>query len=129
MSEGRVPSPTAADALGLEFSADLPDWDSDADDVLVCRQVRAETHDVKTFTFSARTPRRFRFLPGQFLTFEVPLPGGAIQRCYTVASSPTRPFRVACTIKRVPGGPVSNWMHDSMKPGVEIRASGPIGDF
>ncbi len=117
------------DAVGPELAAGVPEWDPDTDDMLVCRDVHAETHDVKTFTFSARTPRRFRYLPGQFVTFEVPLPGGTIQRCYTIASTPTRPFRVSCTIKRMPGGPVSTWMHEHMAPGVEIRARLPLGEF
>ena len=48
----------------MEFDAVLPEWDPDIDDVLVCRQVREETHDVKTFVFSARYPCQFRFGPG-----------------------------------------------------------------
>lgn len=107
----------------------LPDWNPDVDDTLVCRAVRQETRDVRTFVFAARTPCLFRFRPGQFLTFDVPLPGGTIQRSYTIASSPARPFRVAITVKRVPGGPVSNWLHDTMVPGATIRAVGPLGDF
>ena len=51
----------------------VPLWDPEHDDVLVCRQVRQETHDVKTFVFSAREPRAFRFYPGQFMTFELPV--------------------------------------------------------
>lgn len=114
------------------FSA-IPDWDPDIDDTLVCRAVRAETHDVKTFVFSALRPCLFRFRPGQFITLDVPVGGPAggevIQRSYTIASSAARPFRIAITVKRVPGGPVSNWLHDTLKPGDRIRAVGPLGDF
>lgn len=104
-------------------------WDPEEDDVLVCRQVRAETHDVKTFLFSAREPRLFRFKPGQFLTLDLEINGATIQRCYTISSSPARPHLVSITVKRVPGGPVSNWLHDTMAPGKEIRAVGPLGEF
>ena len=39
-----------AEALIAAHLADGRDpWDADSDDVLVCRQVRPETHDVKTF--------------------------------------------------------------------------------
>jgi ferredoxin-NADP reductase len=111
------------------FDRDLPEWTADEDEILVCRQVRDETHDVKTFLFSARTPKRFRFLPGQFLTFDFPIGGEIVNRCYTISSSPTRPYLISITVKRVPGGPVSNWLHDNLKPGMEIAVSGPMGEF
>ena len=107
----------------------LPDWDSQADDVLICRQVRQETHDVRTFVFSGREPCLFRFLPGQFLTLELPIGGEIINRCYTISASAARPYRISITVKRQPGGVVSNWLHDNLKPGDEIRALGPMGDF
>ncbi|WP_236637957.1 FAD-binding oxidoreductase [Mangrovicoccus ximenensis] len=96
----------------------IPLWDPERDDTLVCRQVRQETHDVKTFVFSGREPRAFRFYPGQFMTFELPVEG-MIQRCYTVSGSAARPYRVEITVKRVPGGPGSNWLHDHMRPGAK----------
>lgn len=104
-------------------------WNPESDDILLCRQVRHETADVKSFIFAARNGARFEHIPGQFLTFDVPLPGGTVNRCYTISSSPTRPDRIAITVKRVPGGPVSNWLHDNLRPGMEIRATGPMGDF
>jgi len=107
----------------------LPDWDSQADDLLICRQVRQETHDVRTFVFSGREPCVFRFLPGQFLTLELPIGGVIINRCYTISASAAWPYRISITVKRQPGGVVSNWLHDNLKPGDEIRALGPMGDF
>ena len=67
-----------------------PYWDPDADDVLVCREVRVETHDVRSFVFSAAEPRLFRYKPGQFMTFDLEIEGQRINRCYTISSSPTR---------------------------------------
>ncbi|MEK0084642.1 2Fe-2S iron-sulfur cluster-binding protein [Benzoatithermus flavus] len=104
-------------------------WDADTDDALVCRQVRPETHDVKTFILEARRPRLFRYRPGQFLTFDFAIDGLRINRCYTISSTPTRPHLIAITVKRVPGGPVSNWLHDRLEPGMELRATGPLGEF
>ena len=106
----------------------VPLWDPEHDDVLVCRQVRQETHDVKTFVFSAREPRAFRFYPGQFMTFELPVEG-MVTRSYTISASAARPYRVEITVKRVPGGPGSNWLHDYMVPGKEVNVTGPAGDF
>jgi glycine betaine catabolism B len=115
--------------LAAYLGIGLPAWDAEADDVLVCKQVRQETADVKSFTFAARTPRRFHFKPGQFLTISVEIGGETIQRCYTIASAPTRPCLITITVKRVADGAVSNWLHDRLRPGTEIRALGPLGDF
>lgn len=106
-----------------------PYWDPDADDALVCREVRAETHDVKTFVLAAAEPCLFQYKPGQFLTFDLEIEGRPIQRCYTISSTPTRPHLVSITVKRVPGGPVSNWLHDTVRPGTRLRAVGPLGTF
>ncbi len=105
-----------------------PLWQN-ADGVLVCRAVRDETHDVKTFVFSAPAPRLFSYKPGQFLTFEFEVGGARINRCYTLASTPTRPDLISITVKRVRGGPVSNWLHDNLKAGMEVKALGPMGEF
>jgi ferredoxin-NADP reductase len=106
-----------------------PYWDPDADDALVCREVRIETHDVRTFVLSAAEPRLFQYKPGQFLTFDLEIGGERISRCYTISSTPTRPHLVSITVKRVPGGPVSNWLHDTVRPGTRLRAVGPLGEF
>jgi ferredoxin-NADP reductase len=112
-----------------ELSAALPDWNPEVDDVLICRQVRRETHDVATFIFSARQPCLFRFKPGQFLTLELSIGGATINRCYTISASAARPYRLSITVKRQPGGIVSNWLHDTLKPGDHVRALGPMGSF
>lgn len=104
-------------------------WSSEDDDVLVCRAVREETHDVKTFVLSPRSPRRFAYQPGQFLTYAFEIGGEIIHRCYTISSTPTRPDRISMTVKRVVNGPVSNWLHDNLRPGGEVKALGPMGSF
>ncbi|SHO64345.1 Ferredoxin-NADP reductase [Pseudoxanthobacter soli DSM 19599] len=104
-------------------------WTGEDDDTLVCRAVRRETHDVATFVLAPAKPARFAYEPGQFLTFAFEIGGETIHRCYTVSSAPTRPDTVSITVKRVPGGPVSNWLHDTLKPGGTVRAVGPMGDF
>ncbi len=104
-------------------------WDGEADDVLVCQAVRDETHDVKSFVLKPAAPGLFRFQPGQFMTYAFEIGGEVLYRCYTISSAPTRPDRLSFTVKRVPGGPVSNWLHDTMKPGMRLRAVGPMGEF
>ncbi len=132
MKQNATPSsPNAAPSYEEEHFTEatrIPMWDPEVDDVLVCRQVRQETHDVKTFLFSAREPRVFRFYPGQHMTFELPVEG-MIMRSYTISSSAARPYRIEITVKRVPGGPGSNWLLDNMLPGKEVSVSGPVGEF
>jgi ferredoxin-NADP reductase len=112
-----------------EIRDSLPQWNAEDDDLLICRAVRQETHDVKTFVFSGRSPRRHSYKPGQFITLDLHINGQAINRCYTLSSTPTRPYLISITTKRFPGGIVSPWMHDTLKLGDEVRAMGPMGEF
>ena len=109
----------------------MPDdlWDSENDDAVICQAVRQETADVKTFVLRPVVPRRIRFQPGQFMTYAFEIGGETINRCYTISSSPTRPDTFTITVKRVPGGPVSNWLHDNLRPGMQLKALGPMGTF
>lgn len=121
----------------MRFPAHLPDfadapsqpWSSDLDETLRCIHIRQETHDVKTFVLAADAPRSFRYLPGQFITLELDINGQKINRCYTLSSTPTRPDAVSITVKRVPGGAVSNWLHDHLRVGMALGVMGPSGDF
>ncbi|MGF6652087.1 ferredoxin-NADP reductase [Paraburkholderia youngii] len=118
----RVTQPRFWDALPAR-------WSSDSDDTLECCQVRRETHDVKSFFFRAPSGRAFVFEPGQFITLELEIDGERVNRCYTISSPPTRPHTISITVKRVPGGPVSNWLHDNLHAGMQVRVLGPAGEF
>ena len=83
---------------------------------------------MKTFVFAAKEPRIFRFRPGQFMTFDLPI-GAGLSRCYTISASAARPYRISITVKRVPGGAASNWLHDTLVAGSTLRAFGPMGEF
>ena len=120
--DARLTRPAFWRALG-------PSWTSDAEETLVCCQVRQETHDVKSFFFMSREGRTFSFEPGQFITLELEIEGETINRCYTISSAPTRPHTISITVKRVPGGKVSNWLHDNLRAGDSVRALGPAGEF
>ncbi|MEO6920466.1 MAG: hybrid-cluster NAD(P)-dependent oxidoreductase [Collimonas sp.] len=106
-----------------------PLWNSDNEGALVCCQVRAETHDVKSFFFATPDGSAFAFQPGQFITLELEINGEPVNRCYTISSSPARPHTISITVKRVPGGPVSNWLHDNLKAGDKVKILRPAGEF
>jgi glycine betaine catabolism B len=104
-------------------------WSPDIDTDLVCVDVHEETHDVKTFTFVSREGKQFAFSAGQYFAFDMTIDGEAETRCYSISSSPMRRNAISFTVKRVAGGKASNWLHDTMMPGISIRATGPIGSF
>jgi ferredoxin-NADP reductase len=108
---------------------DRGDWADARDQRLVCRAVEQITRDVKTFVFESVDGRLFLHRPGQHLSVTVTVEGEEVNRCYTLSSPPTRPYRAAITVKREPGGVVSNWLHDHVAPGTEISAQGPFGEF
>ena len=99
------------------------------DERLVCVAVEDVTHDVRSFTFERADGSVVDFEPGQYLTFTVEVDGVELQRCYTIASSPVRPDRPTITVKRVPDGPVSGWLHDRFGVGDSLTATGPHGRF
>ena len=104
-------------------------WGETENSTLICRQVQDITHDVKTFLFESPQPALFEHEPGQFVTLQLQIDGRPISRCYTISTPPTRPHLLGITVKRQPGGVVSNWLHDTMAPGQRISADGPFGVF
>lgn len=104
-------------------------WNAETDDTLLCVDVHDETHDVKSFTFVSPDRKHIAFDAGQYFMFELGLDNEADGRCYSISSSPHRRNAITITVKRVPGGKVSNWLHDNLKPDTVVKASGPLGRF
>ncbi|MEM6460431.1 MAG: hybrid-cluster NAD(P)-dependent oxidoreductase [Pseudomonadota bacterium] len=99
------------------------------DEMLECVSVIPEVPNTATFTFRAPSGALFDFLPGQFLTLEIPVPGGAVHRTYTISSSPSRPRSISITAKAQDSSIGTRWMLDHLTPGVRIKALGPAGLF
>ena len=70
------------------------------------------------------------FAPGQFLTFRTRVPGQAKRpvRCYSLSDCPRDQF-FRITVKRVPNGLVSGWIHDALKSGDILDVRAPSGKF
>ena len=88
-----------------------------------------ETHDAKTFCLAGESPLLFSYHPGQFITFILNINGHEVKRSYSMSSSPSRPHLLEVTIKRVPGGLVSNWFYEQVKLGDSFTVKGPSGKF
>ncbi|WP_261843327.1 hybrid-cluster NAD(P)-dependent oxidoreductase [Aliamphritea ceti] len=106
----------------------LPTWQTD-EKAARCIRVVNETWDVKTFWFSLADDQPLHFKPGQFLSFTFNIKGENVSRCYSIASSPAQPYQFGVTVKRVPGGLVSNWLHDNLFSGSETRVLPATGHF
>ena len=85
------------------------------------KRIVQETADTRTYVLDADFPYR----AGQFLTFKV---CGTL-RSYSMSSSPDTDDELMTTVKRVPGGLVSNWMHDNLAEGDEVSVTRPAGVF
>lgn len=109
-------------------------WDGETIEV-TCSKIFNETHDVKTFVFTAAPNILFRYKPGQFATLHLNIDGKPVIRSYTISSTPSRPHFISVTVKQVPAvapyppGLVSNWLHKEFKVGQKIQISGPYGEF
>lgn len=104
-----------------------PTWSMSRIKARVLRVV-AEASDTKTFVL--RPNRNWPgFRAGQHLGVEVEIAGVRHQRRYSLSSAPRAEREIAITVKRQPGGKVSNWLHDHLQVGGSIVLEPPAGSF
>lgn len=90
-------------------------------------EVIEETGDTKTFVLrpNAAWPGH---RAGQYTSVEVEIDGVRVRRCYSISSAPDEAL-VCITVKRVPDGRVSTWLHENVRAGDVLRLGAPAGDF
>lgn len=91
----------------------------------IVKEIISETPDIKTFRLifeDERLQKSFTYLPGQFVEFSV---YGAGEAPFCLASSPTRPGQIRCTIKKM--GKVTQAIHD-LEVGDRVGIRGPYGN-
>ncbi|MFK7952918.1 MAG: 2Fe-2S iron-sulfur cluster-binding protein [Ekhidna sp.] len=74
-------------------------------------------------------PAKFQYEPGQFITIIDEVGGKKIRRAYSLCTTPFDDERPAVTVKRVPGGAMSNHLNDNMKAGSQLEVMEPMGMF
>jgi 3-ketosteroid 9alpha-monooxygenase subunit B len=96
----------------------------------VGRVVR-ETEEASSFVLDVppALQEAFAYRAGQFCTFRIRVDGRPRLRCYSMSSSPDVDDEFAVTVKRVPGGTVSNWMLDTLTVGDLVETTRPAGVF
>ena len=94
-------------------------------------RVVSETADTRSFVLEVppELAAAFAYEAGQFCTFRVPIDDQQHFRSYSMSSTPAVDTELQVTVKRVPGGVVSNWMIDTLAPGDVIETSCPAGVF
>ncbi|SNC65370.1 Ferredoxin-NADP reductase [Marinobacter sp. es.048] len=94
-------------------------------------QVLSETRDTKTLVL--KPARRWSgFGAGQHVNICVEVDGIRRNRTFSLSSSPLlwqEQGLVTLTIKRLPGGLVTNWIHDNLQAGAIIGIGEAFGDF
>jgi ferredoxin-NADP reductase len=104
-----------------------PCWSDD--EPLECVSLIPEAPDTLTICFQAPSGRPFAFQAGQFVTLELPVPGGPLHRTYTISSSPSRPMSLMVTVRAQPDSIGSRWLIDNLRPGMLLKVIGPAGLF
>ena len=80
-------------------------------------------------TSPATTPTRSRTPRASSCTFRVHVDDEAHHRCYSMSSAPEVDGELQVTVKRVPGGIVSNRLVDTVREGGTVEVSVPAGVF
>ena len=86
-----------------------------------------ETADTRSFVLDIppALEQTFAYAAGQFCTFRATIDGEPVVRCYSMSSSPDTGDPFTTTVKRVPGGRMSNWMNDTLVAGRDHRGDAP----
>lgn len=94
-------------------------------------RIIAETLDTKTFVLTP-AKRWAGFKAGQHVNICTDVNGIRRTRTFSLSSSPLlweRQGQITLTIKRLPGGLITNWLHDSLEAGDVIGLTEAFGDF
>lgn len=94
-------------------------------------RVVPETEDARSLVLDVPAELRdaFAYRAGQFLTLRLTVAGEVHHRSYSMSSSPDVDDELQISVKRVPGGVVSNWIYDNVRAGDVLEASPPMGVF
>jgi 3-ketosteroid 9alpha-monooxygenase subunit B len=98
---------------------------------LSVKRVVPETRDTKSYVLAVpdELSSTFSYTPGQFCTFRVRVGDGEHLRSYSMSSAPGIDADLTVTVKRVPGGKVSNWFHDQVTRSSTLEVTKPAGTF
>ena len=97
--------------------------------ILPLSEVITETPNAVTLVMDQPKVDRLNYLPGQYLTLKVEIDGKIHWRSFSLSSTARLDRHLAITVKRVPGGLVSNHINDHFQKGQMIEFLKPSGHF
>lgn len=102
---------------------------------VILSKIKTWDDNCKSFTFipdpERGTDHMAFFQAGAYACLNLEHNGMKLSRPYSISSSPKEALEgsYTLTIKRVPGGILSNYMLDEAKEGDKMELSGPLGEF
>src|SRR5262245_8907449 len=95
------------------------------------KRVVRETADACSILFDVppHLASAFGYEAGQFVTLRATIDGEALLRSYSMSSAPMVDDDLQVTVKRVPGGRMSNWVNDAVAEGDVVDVLRPAGRF
>lgn len=109
----------------------MKDHDSQFVDLRVTSTRMEIDGQAKSVAFGIPSPLQdqFTYRAGQHLTLRFDLNGAEVRRSYSLSAAPGTSKDLQITVKRVPGGLVSNYINDSVESGTVIEVMPPFGNF
>jgi len=97
---------------------------------LKVKDVRPETADCVSVSLEvpAELSEKFRFAPGQYLTFRRHFNDAEVRRSYSICASP-RDGELRVAIKKVEEGKFSTFAHGELRAGDVLDVMPPLGNF
>jgi ring-1,2-phenylacetyl-CoA epoxidase subunit PaaE len=92
-------------------------------------EIKQETSDCVTLKFKQPGLKKIKFLAGQYLTLTFRINNRRYIRPYSISSAPGLETTINVTVKRIPGGIVSNHIIDQVKVDDLVEVLEPMGDF
>ena len=96
---------------------------------LKVNEIKYETDDALTLFFKQPLFGKISYKSGQFLTLIFDIDGREYRRAYSINTTQGVDQDVAVTIKKVPGGVISNYIWNRIKQGDKIPMLKPMGNF
>lgn len=83
---------------------------------------------VRELVFRVEDAPGFSWVPGQWVSLQLPMPDGPLARAYSIADAPDGTGRFPIAVTHVTGGPGSAYLH-ALAPGARLPCVGPQGFF
>lgn len=95
----------------------------------VLKRKEAESDVITSFYFEPKDGAPVAdFQAGQYTCIVLNVDGQVVRRNYSLSNAPGETY-YRLSVKREPGGVVSNYLHDGLEVGHSVELAAPVGDF